>query len=247
MRLRLKDLNKISGETPDVKGIMTDVVGHRKYWFLNKFIFGIALRKAMTLIKLGRDIDISKLDISKDCKILVPSNIDNITFRAMIELQSVIGNSNEDSDPVEIMSSVIAITCYSENVNKYYDSECEEFKLFKKRILNEPMEHMVGLYNFIHKIARSSQLEWKKRFMSVEVKNEDSKKAGIDRMQQFNIIITIKTLCADFNCNYDEAWQTSYALSQTNSYAKATYDHIHENLRILKEHKMKAERLSKRS
>ena len=199
MRLRLKDLNKIAGDTPDVKGILTEVVGHRKHWFLNKFIFGISIRKAMTIIKNGRNLDISKLRLHKDCTISLPANIDNITFRAMIELQSIIGNSNEDSDPVEVMSSVIAITCFSENIQDYYDSEIVDFKEFKERVLNEPMEHMIGLYNFICETTMESQLEWKKRFMSVEVKNPDTKKAGIHRMQQFNILMTLKTLCASKN------------------------------------------------
>ena len=83
--------------------------------------------------------------------------------------------------------------------------------------------------------------------MSVEVPNEDVKKAGVGRMNQFSVLSTIKTMCADFNCTYDEAWQMSYAISQTNSYSKATYDHIHENLRILKEHQMKASQRARRS
>ena len=131
MRLRLKDLPKIAGETVDVAGVMTEVVGARKKWFFKKFFFGLAIRKAMTLIKYGRGLEIDKLTLSEDCTIKVPTNIDNITFRAMIELNSKIGNSNEDSDVVDIMSSVIAISCYSENINKdHYDSECEAFKEF---------------------------------------------------------------------------------------------------------------------
>jgi hypothetical protein len=247
MRLRLKDLTKISGEVVDVPGVVSEVVGFRKKRFFNKYYFGIAIRKAMTLITVGRNLDLTTLSLSDDCKIKVPANIDNITFRAMVELQSVIGNSNEDSDVVDVMASVIAITCYSQNINdKYYDSECDAFKEFKERILNEPMEHMVGLYNYITETTRVSQLEWKKRFMSVEIESEDMRQAGVSALQQFTIINTIKTMCADFNCTYDGAWQMSYAVSQTNSYAKASTDHVHENLRILKEHKMKAQQKARK-
>jgi hypothetical protein len=73
------------------------------------------------------------------------------------------------------------------------------------------------------------------------------RQSGVGALQQFTILNTIKTLCTDFNVDYDEAWQMSYALTQTNSYAKATYDHVHENLRILKEHKMKAQKRAKHS
>jgi hypothetical protein len=251
MRLRLKDLDKISGESIDTEGVetvVTEVVGFRKKWFFNKMLFGIAIRKAITLIRNGRNLNIAALELNKDCNIKVPSNIDNITFRAMIELQSTMGNAHKDSNVVDLMSSVIAITCYSENINdKLYDSECDEFIEFKETILNEPMEHMIGLYNYIVKTTQASQLDWKKRFMSVEISSEDMRQAGVNALQQFSVLNTIKTLCTDFNCNYDEAWQMGYGITQTNSYAKATYDHVHENLRILKEHKMKAQRRAKNS
>jgi hypothetical protein len=247
MRLRLKDLPKISEESIDVKGVMSEVVGFKKYWFLRKYIFGIALRKAMTLIKNGRALDASTLTLHDDCKIKVPKNIESVSFRAMMELQSEIKNANEDSLPFEVMASVISIACYSENVKEFYDSSCNDFKNFRERVLSEPMEHMIGLYNHICKEIDESQKKWKRMFLSVEVENGDMRKAGVDRMQQFSILTTLKNLCSDFNCNYKEAWQISYATSQTNSYAKATYDHIHENLRILKEHKMRAQRKSKHS
>lgn len=247
MTLRLIDLPKISGKVIDVKGVMSEVIGFRKYWFFKKQLFNVALRKAMFLIREGRDTDISELDYNPKCNIRRPSLVDNICFKAMMELQSTIGNSNEDSDVVEVMSSVIAIACYQANVSKKYNSESNKYKEFKKKIQLEPLTDMVGLYNWICKTTNESQMEWKKRFMSVQVDNEDLVKAGGDRANQFNVLNSIKHLIQDFNCSYDEAWQMSYSLTQTNSYAKATDAHIQDNLRILKEHKMRAERGAKRT
>ena len=183
MRLRLKDLNKISGDVIDTKGVMREVVGFKKYWFFKKLLFGVALRKAMTIIKIGRDTDISKLTLSDGCEIKPPKSMNNITFVAAMELQSTIGNSVNDSDISDLMSSVISIACYSENIEKHYDSESEKFKEFKERILNLPMDHMIGLYNHIIEETKKTQAEWKRRFASVEVNNADLKQAGIDSMQ----------------------------------------------------------------
>ena len=242
MRLRLRDLTKVAGEVVDTEGVIKEVIGFRKYWFFKETLFRVAASKAMKLIKGIRDTDLSKLSYNEKGNIKKPYHVDNITFKAMMDLQMTIGNSNEDSDVVKVMSKVIAISCYQENIKDYYDQSDKSFDDFIQTILDEPLEDMVGLYNFICDEARESQLEWKRRFLSVEVPNPELTEAGISRMNQFNVLSTIKTLCSDFNCSYDEAWQMSYALTQTNSYSKATYDHIQDNLRQIKERKMRMNR-----
>lgn len=242
MRLRLKDLNKLTGETVDFYGILREVVGLKKYWFFKKIFFSIAAKKAISLVNEYRNMNIDELVYNEKSDIKKPSNIDNISYKAMMELVSEITSSNAESDPVEVMVNVIAIGCYSENVEQYYDSNGEKFDDFKNQICNSPLEDMVGLYNSICVEAHESQVRWKKMFMSVKVDNPDLERAGISRMSQFNVLNTLKSMCQEFNCSYDEAWQMSYALTQTNAYSKATYDHIHENLRIIKEQKMKTKR-----
>ena len=101
---------------------------------------------------------------------------------------------------------------------------------------------MFGLYNWIVRNLTTSAEDWNKRFFSVEVSDQDYETAGGHRMAQFNVITTIKSICEDFNLPFKEAWQLSYNLIQTNSYAKATQNHIQDQMRILKEGKMNAKR-----
>ena len=75
--------------------------------------------------------------------------------------------------------------------------------------------------------------------LSVHVEDKDFEQAGGNRMSQFNVINTIKMLCRDFNCTDSEAWQKSYALSQTNSYEAASRNFTQDQMRMLKEVKMK--------
>ena len=60
-------------------------------------------------------------------------------------------------------------------------------------------------------------------------------------MDQFNVIRTIKNLCKDFNVDYYQAWQLSYALTQTSSYDSATEGYVQDKLRKIKEAKFKAQ------
>jgi len=242
MKLRLKDLTKITGSSIDVTGVVEEVVGYKKLWFFNNIGFSGALKKALLIIKHGQNLDLEELEYNEKGNIKRPSNIDSISFKAMMEINSFLGSVDEDSDVVNMMSRMIAISCYEKNIDDHYDSDCKKFKDFIEKIENESLVDMVGLYNWIYKNLKESQLEWKKRFASVEVPNEDMQTAGIHRMQQFNMLSTIKKICKDFNSSYDEAWQVSYALTQMNSYSDATYAHIHENLRVIKERKMREQR-----
>jgi len=247
MHLRLRDLDTISGDKVISEEIMRDVVGFKKYWFFKKALFRVAASRAMDLIGKARETDISKLGYNEKGRIKKPDHIDHIAFQAMMQLENIISNSNMESNMVDTMTLVIATACYQKNINEHFDSDGEEFSNFRKQILDESMYDMVGLFNHICGEYGDSQLKWKKLFMSVEIPNAEMEEAGAGRMNQFRVLTTIKTMCDEFNCSYDEAWQMSYELTQTNSYAKATYAHIHENLRILKEHKMRAEKSARHS
>jgi hypothetical protein len=239
MKLRLRDLEGIS-KNDEIEGltILKEVVGLKKTWFFKKMLFRIAVKKASKLITEARGFDLNTIEYTEDCKIKKPQHIDNISFRAMTTLHSKIGSANTDYMS-DLISEIISTACFQENREGDFDSGSAEYIAFKKQVLDSPLFHMMGLFNWICNAVDDSQKTWRKRFMSVEVPNPDLKEAGIHRMSQFNVLVTIKTICADFNVGFNEAWQMSYALTQTNSYSKATYDHIHENLRMLKETKMK--------
>ena len=159
-----------------------------------------------------------------------------------MELQSLLGAANQDSEMVEVATQAIAIVCYSENHKGDYISDGEQFKKFKQKILNSDLKQMFGLFNWIVEDTQRSTDDWNQRFFSVELKDPEYEQAGGSRMSQFNVIMSIKSICADFNLPFKDAWQLSYNLVQTNSYAKATQNHIQDNMRQIKEAKFNAKR-----
>lgn len=242
--LRLKDIENISKKDVDYSIIMKEVIGYNNFYIGRRYRFAKAFKKAFYLVTNAQKIDPAQVLLKKELSIKIPNSVDNISFRAMMELQSLFGNYRTENDFGCFVAKIISIVCYQENNKEDYISSSESFKNFYESILEKPIWEMVGIYNWIEKNLEESSLEWTKRFMSVEVEDQDYQLAGGQRMNQFNVITTIKAICLDFNCNYDEAWQMSYALTQTNSYAKATANHIQDQMRQVKEAKMKKQRSS---
>lgn len=240
-KVKFKHLASIVDGKPDMPAIMTEVFGYKNNWLGKRLLFVRKFKQAHNLIKKIEKVDPTKIGLQVGCKIKKPSHIDNITFRAMMEIQALL-NSKKDKPIIELMAELVCIACYSENNNGPYDSTKPKFQRFKQRVMNSPMLDILGLYNWIDNAVEQSRLSWEKRFFSVEVDDPDYAQAGGDRMNQFNVITTIKALCQDFNCSYDEAWQMSYAISQTNSYSKATAAHIQDQMRQLKESAMRRDR-----
>lgn len=238
--LRLKDIENISTENPNYSIIIKEVLGFNNFPIGRKHIFAKKFKEAHLLITEARKIDPTKVLCPEESDIKKPKNIDNISFRAMMELRSSLGGYNGETDFSLFVSKIIAIATYQENFKEDYNSNCKKFNDFQNLILKNHIWKMIGIYNWIDKAIKESDLEWSKRFMSVEVLDPDYELAGGGRMGQFNVVTTIKNICSDFNCNYDEAWQMSYVLTQTNSYAKATQNHIQDQMRQLKEIRMKS-------
>lgn len=237
--LRLKDLDNISSNEPDYQIIMKEVIGYKGGKFLKKYFFVKAFKEAHSLINSARQVNPSKVLYIDGCTINKPSHIDNISFRAMMELQSLINNYNEGECFGKYIAKIITITCYNKTYSGDYSSNNLKFKTLYNTILNKPIWEMFGLYNWIEKSLHGSQIEWNKRFFSVQVEDKDYEQAGGQRMDQFNVINTIKNICSDFNVDYDKAWQMSYALTQTNSYSKATANYTQDQMRQIKESRMK--------
>ena len=190
-------------------------------------------KRIFAIARVIKNLDPKKI-IYKPTNIIKPDNVDEITFRAMMTVQGV----EPGEDMVETISEVISIVCYSKNNEGIFDTDLLSYKNFKNRILNEPLMDMLGLYTQICSELRESELLWEKRFQSVRIEDEDYEQAGGHRMSQFNILNTIKSICQDFNCKYEEAWQMSYALTQTHSYSNATAAAIQDEMRKIKERKM---------
>lgn len=238
--LRLRDLDNISSKEPDYTGIMKEL-GYRNYLFNRHPRFTKYFIESHKIIEEGRQIDPKNIEPSPDCKILRPNNIDDITFKAMMELRAVAGTKVEKG-LMGVISEMITIACFKTNHQGNYDSKSNRFKWFRQRVLNAPLVEMFGLYNWIYKSLKESNIMWEKRFMTVKVDDNDYEEAGGQRMGQFNVINTLKKTIRDFNCTKSEAWQTSYSLTQTNSYEEATRNHTQDEMRKIKERNMKRDR-----
>lgn len=243
--VKLKHLHLIAATSPNYKEIMTEVVGYKNNWFSRKWKFVKQFKTAFLLTQEMRNLDPAKLKWNEEsCPIKKPVNVDFISFQAMMELQALFGEGANEDNMLDVIASSIAIVCYQDNIKGEYESDGKKFQDFKEEVLNHSFVEMFGLYNWIVEDTQRSVDDWNQRFFSVEVADEDYEQAGGSRMGQFNVINTIKGVCEDFNVTYKDAWQLSYQLVQTNSYSKATQHHIQDNMRKLKEAKMKAQRNS---
>lgn len=239
--LRLIDLENISQPEVDYSKIMIEVLGYRNPLIGRKYVFEKKFKQAILLVEEAKQIVIKDIQWTEDCVIKRPNSIDNITFRAMMEIQALL-SSNHGKSVTQLMIEMISIACFSENVKEDYSSNTQSFKDFTHKVSQCNLIHMLGLYNWIDKELEQSALRWEKLFLSVQLEDKDYEMAGGSRMKQFNVLLTVKSLCQEFNCTYDQAWQMSYALTQTNSYAKACQGFTQDQMRRIKEARMKQTR-----
>lgn len=241
-KVRLIDMRSINDRDINYTQIMQDVFGYKNNWLNKRLFFKKTLKKSFDYMSEIRNIDPKNIKLNVDCKIICPKSTDYISFRAMMELKALL-NGKEDKHIADLMAHTIAIVCYQEHTKaKKYDSNSKSFSDFKEDLYLEPALDMIGLYNHIMNQIDESTKSWNRRFGSVEVEDKDYELANRGRLGQFNVINTIKQICSDFNITYDEAWQMSYNLVQTNSYAKATANHVEDQMRQLKENRMKREK-----
>lgn len=236
--VKLKHLDKMTSKDVDYAELMTDILGYKNTRYQKKYMFIKEFKKIFKLTDEIRNLDLRKVEY-RECGIKKPNNVDNISFRAMMAVQAL---GSKESSEQDLIADTITIVCYGENVNGTFNTNTNRFNRFRSQVLNRSLLDMIGLYKIIVKELNDSNLTWEKRFLSVLVVDNDYDEAGGHRMNQFNIINTIKHTCTDFNATQEEAWQTLYSITQTNSYSKATYAHIQDEMRQIKERKMRAER-----
>jgi hypothetical protein len=240
-KIRLKDLELVAAKEVDIPKIMKEIYGYK-----NKGVFrAIRLRKlfpkVFSQVNEIRALNVTDIVYNDTCSIKKPKNIDRITYSAMMRLNSII--SDGDRVLSEVIADIIATTCFSEHFPKIdFDSDSMEFKEFKNVVSNSPLKEMFGLYNTIHIELKELNESWQEKFFSVEVKDEDYEKAGGQRMNQFNVINTIKKVCLDFNVTDNEAWQKPFFLVQVNNYEAASKAYTQDQMSKLKEIKMRSER-----
>lgn len=166
----------------------------------------------------------------QSCGIKIPLSIDNISFKNMMSLQSY---NSTDKGLSEVMGERIALATTEFNNTS--------LRSIEYKVKNMPFKEAMGLLNWLNKALKDSQQSWEERFLSVYVTDKDYEQAGGHAMKQFNVINTIKNTCHDFNIPYEKAWDMPYSVVQTNSYAKATFAYIQDQMEQIKTARMKAQ------
>ena len=240
-RFKLKHLNDIANEDINYKELMAELIGYRDNWYNRLYHFIKSYKKIQTLVTIISGLRLANIKLNPKCEIKLPEHIDFITFSAMMKVQMLITNPGERNTP-ELICELISLVCFSANSKSDFDTDSLPYIGFKNRVWNSSLIDTVGLYNHINRELVTSTKKWQELFMSVEVTDKDYDEAGGQRMNQFNVITTIERLCQAFNYTEEQAWQVSYALSQTHSYKNATYSHIQNEMTLIKERKMKLKR-----
>ncbi len=207
--------------------------------FLRKKRFLKSVDKALAIVDRLQNLDAKEVEENSECAIRRPSSIDEIPLIAMVEIQKFL-NSDVSSLSFEFLfAEVIAMACFSSNFSSDFSTSSSLYLNFKNRILNQPLLHMLGLYNWVDKELRESDEKWSKLFAAVSIDDPEYLEAGGNKLQAFDVIKTISSLCVDFSVSYKEAWQLSYVLSQTNNLHKATRDRVQYDMMLIKEQKIK--------
>lgn len=234
-QVKLKHLELFAQEDMDYKTVMEEVFQYKNTWIDRNFRFRKVFTNISKVITEVQAIDITKLDIHIDTKIKYPSDIDRISFQARLEMDSKKGDS-----VVEHVTNVIALACFETHFNRSFDSDSKLFIKFKEYILEQPMIHMMGLYNSISKAIKESDTKWNKLFLQMHVVDKDYEEAGGPAiLGRFNLLTLVKKVMKDFNCKYGEAFLKPYSLIQMNSLESASNSYIQDRMTKIKERNLK--------
>lgn len=241
---KLRHLDEFSRDEIDFALLMREVDGFEipKDKSKHESAFYESYQRVSDLLIEVSNLDIMEIELSDEVSIKYPSDVYDITFLAMMQLQGLRGQGSGDNISTFI-SEYLAMFCFSENHKGVdFDSECDLYNDFKAMILELPLVEAMGLYNHLDSHLNKKDEFFNKRFFEVSVDDPDYVQAGGDKMKAFNVIESIKTMCKDFNITIERAWQQPYALSQTNSLSKATSAYIQSNMADIRERKMKQKR-----
>ncbi len=242
IKVRLRHWDLLMAKELDMKLLMEELDGFAVPRFGKGKAFVSSYARVSNLVESLSTVDVGKLGRSDSCELEPPEHIDGISFMAMMELQSLIGDSSSFSFS-EYVANYISICCFGKVYSKKkFNRDGKRFKRLVKRVLDMDGFEMVGLYNELSEKVLERSNYWDKAFFQVSHSDGDYIAAGGDRMKAFNVIETLKSLCADFNVSIEEAWQLPYSLSQVNSLSSATKADIERNLSEIKERKFRAQK-----
>lgn len=235
--VKLKHLHLVTEENLDFPRIMKEVYGYQNTFLDRRLMFKFKFKKIWNEIQALRAIDISTWDNLSNVGIKYPQNVDNVAFQARIEVDLV----NKNGATIdEIIITTLAALCFESNFNKKYDSDSDDFKLFKLEISNKPLLDAIGLYNFLDKGIKKSNEAWQKQFRMVEVFDKDWDEVnGSQLMQRFGDLNTVKRMIKDFNTDYESALKFPYSLVKFNQLEDSTRSYIQDKLTEIRKRRFK--------
>tara|TARA_R110002167_G_scaffold168010_2_gene365641 strand:+ start:130 stop:879 length:750 start_codon:yes stop_codon:yes gene_type:complete len=228
----------------DIATLMVDILGYKNSffgkakWFLKNFM------KVRTIVDEINRIGFDYKKLNENSYIKKPASVDHISYEQMLNLQNAVSQKN-DLTPAKHIARVIAIATYSDNRETLYKLDSKIYKRYEEDLLKQPLFDMMALYNWILEDLKATSDNWTKVFFSVEVIDKDYQKHAGTHMHQFNVVNTLKNICADFGYTEKEAWQVSYYLVMTNNYEKASSNWIQANIQAEKEAEIERNRKNK--
>lgn len=228
--MKLKFLTAISTEKIDYTTILREYFGVKNLRWYQTLNFIKVFNKLKAEVEQLRKLDPKTVEENPDCRIKRPESLEIIAFGSMVELQMLFSSPGERSIE-ELISQMIALTCYEAHTKNKFDSDVSEFHKFRKLVLDSDLTDMLGLYGWIDNQLNLTVKKWNDLFESVKVSDKHWDSAGGSMMSKFDVLNTIRRTCSDFNVNYYEALQMPYGILQASSLSDATKSFIQDNMR----------------
>jgi len=240
--IKAKHFNLVLEKEVDFSKVMVEVFGYKNTWFNRIFRFRRMFKKMYQPIVDLRKLDISVMEYSKDCTIKLPKKVDSLSFQCRLEMGNI---SENEGTPEDKIIDMVALGCYSTQHQVKFNSDGKLFKEFRQYVSDQPLIHIMGLYNYIREGLRESDELWNKLFSEMNVIDPDYEEAGGPAvLGRFSLIKTIKKVQADFSKSYEEAFLVQYSLVQMNNLQSASESWLQHRMTQIKERKFKNQRQS---
>ena len=239
IKLKLKHLDLFLTEEPSYKDILIKVFQYKTKGFLRAFRLRGYVKEALELINTVSSVVPTELEVPDNLAYKLP-RIDDLSTKARLGLEIMIESAQETMEFIDWVVDVVSITLFTANKNQPYDDKSPLLLDFKKEILNQPYDHIIGVVNWIKSEMIKSNTRWNDLFKEVSKPDPDYFLAGGHLLDRFNVINSIKKICKDFNLSYHEAWDIPYSVMQTNNLEGSTSAMVQERMAELKEARFKA-------
>ena len=240
--IKAKHFNLVLEKEVDFSKVMVEVFGYKNTWFNRIFRFRRMFKKMYQPIVDLRKLDISVMEYSKDCTIKLPKKVDSLSFQCRLEMGNI---SENEGTPEDKIIDMVALGCYSTQHQVKFNSDGKLFKEFRQYVSDQPLIHIMGLYNYIREGLRESDELWNKLFSEMNVIDPDYEEAGGPAvLGRFSLIKTIKKVQADFSKSYEEAFLVQYSLVQMNNLQSASESWLQNRMTQIKERRFKNQRQS---